>query len=341
MGSELSTFVLSRVSFLRVSRICEGNIPRGDYIFEVARSYSEKSTTSSRLESFNIEYLVQRLRMSDSIVADVKKMIGEYESKIHEASLYDIMHNAIPVSFSSIEDAKNVFEHGRCQFASTQAAVVSCDPIQFFDAVEARTDQNAALLSKFSLALQALVDSKGPSLTPKEDIAIAVLQLHVLYSYVSLNLEQLPSNNPSLRDAFLPQFQEMVLLGEKIISSMLLGSNNRTITYFCLDMGILIPLYAIANPITRRKAITLLRSTSRQEGLWNSLLVAKAAERVVEIEESALAGLETSTGSLDWAEASSVQPFLELDAKGGRLLYSQLEQRGSARLNVVEEVFTW
>lgn len=45
-------------------RICEGIIPRGDYIFEVARSYSEKFTTSSRLESFNIEYLVQRLRMS-------------------------------------------------------------------------------------------------------------------------------------------------------------------------------------------------------------------------------------------------------------------------------------
>lgn len=276
-------------------------------------------------------------------------MIGEQESKIHEASIYDTMHNAIPASFSSIEEAKNIFEYGRCQFASAQAAVISCDPIQFLDAVEARTDQYAALLSKFSLALQALVDSKGSSLTPKEDIAIAVLKLHVLYSYASLKLEQLPSNNPSLRDAFLPQFQEMVLLGEKIIaeaiSSTLPSSENRTTTSFCLDIGILIPLYTVASqcrdPIIRRKAITLLRSTSRQEGLWNSLLVAKAAERVVELEECALAELETSTGSLDWTELSSVQPFLELDAKGGRLLYSQQEQGGNDRVNVVEEVFTW
>ncbi|TVY25839.1 putative transcriptional regulatory protein [Lachnellula hyalina] len=276
---------------------------------------------------------------------NLSAMIGHYESTVHEPSIDDIMHNSIPVSFSSVEEARNTLEYWRCQFASTQAALVSCDPVQFLEAVEARTDRYTTLLSKFSLALRALIDSKGSSLTQKEDIAIAVLQLHVLYSYASLHLEQLPSNNPSLRDSFLPRFQQMILLGEKVISSALPSSDNRTTNSFCLDMGILIPLYTVASqcqdPIIRRKAITLLRSTSRQEGLWNSLLVAKAAERVVEIEESALDELETSTGSLDGAELSRVQPFLELDAKGGRLLYSKKEQWGRARVNVVEEVFTW
>jgi len=40
----------------------------------------------------------------------------------------------------------------------------------------------------------------------------------------------------------------------------------------------------------RRKVIALMRSTHRQEGIWNSLLTAKVAERVMEIEDDGLDG---------------------------------------------------
>jgi hypothetical protein len=222
-------------------------------------------------------------------------MIGDYKLKIYENSVSETTYDDIPLSFSSIEEAKNVFEYGRCLFTSSRAARLSCDSVHSPAAVEAHIGHFAPLLSRFWLALQAFVESKGPSLTPKEDIAIAVLQLHVLDSYVSLHVEQLPSNDRSCWDIFVPQFKEMVLLGEKILSSTSPGNGNGNgnggqTTSFCLDMGVIPPLHDVAkqcrDPIIRRKAVSLLRSTSRQEGIWNSLLIAKAAERIMEIEES-------------------------------------------------------
>jgi hypothetical protein len=39
--------------------------------------------------------------------------------------------------------------------------------------------------------------------------------------------------------------------------------------------------------------------------------------------------------------SSTVQPFLELDGRGGRLQYIRQRQGANAQINVVEEVFSW
>ncbi len=60
----------------------------------------------------------------------------------------------------------------------------------------------------------------------------------------------------------------------------------------CLDAGIVLPLYFVATKCRVRrirwKAIELLRRAKRQEGLWNSVLTALVAERVIRIEEEGL-----------------------------------------------------
>lgn len=54
---------------------------------------------------------------------------------------------------------------------------------------------------------------------------------------------------------------------------------------FCIDMGIVAPLYSIVHrcldPILRRKAIALLHSAPRQEGLWHSSVTARVCEKIV------------------------------------------------------------
>ncbi|KAE8447144.1 hypothetical protein EG329_011128 [Mollisiaceae sp. DMI_Dod_QoI] len=176
-------------------------------------------------------------------------------------------------------------------------------------------------------------------MTQKENIGTSVLQLHVLSAHVSLHVENLPPNFPTQWDKVMPQMKEILALGEKIIASTSPDDQRAQTTSFCLDMGIIIPLYTVASqcqdPLLRRRAITLLRSTSRQEGLWNSLLVAKAAERIMEIEESTLDETNGCTSGPDLARSPKVKPFFELDAKGGRLRYFQGGQ------GVVEEVFSW
>ncbi|KAG5946176.1 hypothetical protein E4U53_006617 [Claviceps sorghi] len=59
---------------------------------------------------------------------------------------------------------------------------------------------------------------------------------------------------------------------------------------FAADLGIVPPLYVVATkcrePRLRRRAIQLLRSSARREGMWDSELAAKIGEWVMHIEES-------------------------------------------------------
>ncbi|ORY59960.1 uncharacterized protein BCR38DRAFT_467959 [Pseudomassariella vexata] len=217
-------------------------------------------------------------------------------------------------SFSRIEEAKSIFDYGYCLFASSLASQLPCDPEQFSAAIEAR---------------------------------MAVLQLHLLNTYVSFHLEHLPPPYWSRWDIFIPQMQEMVLLGEKIVSSTRPENNlGGHTTSFCLDMGFIIPLYTVASQcrdqIVCRRAIALLRSTSRQEGLWNSLLVAKAAERIMEIEESGWEEIKPCTDDANRSGVlSAAKPILRLDERGMRLQYSRQGQGNNAQTTAVEELGSW
>jgi hypothetical protein len=66
-------------------------------------------------------------------------------------------------------------------------------------------------------------------------------------------------------------------------------SNARPRPTFSLDTGIILPLYVVAtkcrHPTNRRRSIALLKSTPRQEGVLDSLLTGRVAERLAEIEE--------------------------------------------------------
>jgi hypothetical protein len=62
------------------------------------------------------------------------------------------------------------------------------------------------------------------------------------------------------------------------------------------DEGIVLPLWFVATKCrvssVRWKAIELMRRTERQEGLWNSVLTALVAERLIRLEEESMGGGE-------------------------------------------------
>jgi len=283
---------------------------------------------------------------NSTVLMHLEQVIGSEDFKHHERPLLGTSSLDISSSFSSIEEAKNIFQYGYCLFISSQVKQQSVDQMPSVAATEARIAHFARLASNFSTALREFRDSKGPLITPKEDIAIAVLQLHTLNNYVSLHAELLPPNERLQWTRDAPEFKELVALGEKIISSTLPGSGlPGQSTSFCLDTGIIPPLYHVAShcqdPVVRRKAVALLRSTSRQEGLWNSLLIANVAERIIEIQESMPGGEEASTISPTQLMLLSVQPTLELDGRGGRLQYTRQGQGDNAQVHVTEEIFSW
>lgn len=215
-----------------------------------------------------------------------------------------------------------MLEHGRYVFKCGNLSPATTDVLQ-------ETDY---LVSSFKHALNEFISTHHQSFTPKDEIAAAVLQLHALYTHVSLPGHLLSAGS----DNFLPQMAEMVRLGEQIVKS--LGVLDGPSTSFCMGLGFVIPLFSVASgcqdPVIRRQAVSLLRRTSRQEGLWDSQLVAKACERIIAIEESKGVKL---TGVCDLQTSSSL---LQLDSTGGRLQYV-LEDEKLGPITVTEKVFDY
>lgn len=58
---------------------------------------------------------------------------------------------------------------------------------------------------------------------------------------------------------------------------------------FSIDLGIITPLYIVVSrcrdPAIRRRGLQLLASCNRREGIWDSTLTARVAERIIAIEE--------------------------------------------------------
>lgn len=73
---------------------------------------------------------------------------------------------------------------------------------------------------------------------------------------------------------------------------------------FTLDTEVIMPLASAIIKCrdirVRRKAIALLKSANRQEGIWNSLLTARVAERIMEIEKNGLDSEMDAAMSIPW-----------------------------------------
>lgn len=269
----------------------------------------------------------------------------DYKLKRFENFLSLATSDGISIPFDSVEEARDFFEFGYCLFTSDNAAQLSSSTTDTSTIVEPNMIYYGALIAKFSRGLQDFITKRGASLTASENIAIAVLQLHVLNTSITFQLEHLPPNWRSSPDELIPQMRQMTALGEKIVASISCGDPlGEQPTSFCLDTGFIIPLYTVATQCPdytiRREAIAILRSTSRQEGIWNSFMIANVAERIMEIEESEWE--ESSPGSPGSPAGSSrAQPVLELDGRGGRLQYVRQVSGANPQDSVVEEVFSW
>jgi hypothetical protein len=211
-------------------------------------------------------------------------MIKSPKFKLYARFFSDPTFHDDALMFNSMEEAKNIFQYARGLFLSSHGIHSSSDP------AELNTSLFATVMSRYSFALQAFKESNSQYFTPKEEIAMAVLQLNVLSSYLAIYIGFSPPDKKARWEDFMPQINEMIELSQRILSSTSSSDSGGSTIFFCLDMGIVMPLYTLASQCEdstiRRKAIALLRSTSRQEGPWNSVLVADAVERIMEFGET-------------------------------------------------------
>ncbi|KAF3770804.1 hypothetical protein M406DRAFT_245744 [Cryphonectria parasitica EP155] len=193
-----------------------------------------------------------------------------------------------------------------------------------------------------------LTTRSAPGVISQEKAAIAVLKMSQLMGQVLFSMTF--SDSEGHFDKFEPQFQKIVDLGREVVGDQerraaekrcpdprtcrhftkhvadIFGGHEYTATHikpsFSADMGIVPPLYVVAtkcrNPLIRRQAIQLLRSSSRREAMWDSELTARIGSWIMDIEEEedleALTPGRSSLGS--FSDASGRSPLTAYTSGG-------------------------
>ena len=145
---------------------------------------------------------------------------------------------------------------------------------------EAEKIRCAALLEQWHSHFSDVVQRADSS------VSLLVTNLRLWYALMSM-VSKAESFGPETRwDAHMPLFREIVGFGEQIAESLAITSQSRS---FSFDLGYMIPLFFTAtrcrDPFIRRRAIKILRSCPRQEGVWESVAAAAVASRWVAVEE--------------------------------------------------------
>lgn len=207
----------------------------------------------------------------------------------------------IPIMFSSIADARDGFELLNRKCVNHYRIIMQAIPAtEASEMSQYLLRQYEACFDRWCNAFSRFEESRGDSLTTKERIGLKLLSMHkqntMMYlEYVNVcEMERYSDITPSFSwDKFNPQFAEIVSLAASIVNTHDAGSLLATSARpsFSLDNGIIAPLYEVAtlcrDPVIRRRAVQILRSAPRQEGVFNSHLSAIVAEKIIEIEEAA------------------------------------------------------
>lgn len=197
---------------------------------------------------------------------------------------------------------------------------------------------------KWSAALHAFIRARGDAITDNERRGVQVLLLLQDYTSTSVLVARTMVDEQTNWDVFIPTFETVVCRAEELVR-LDLGSTTGRPT-FCIDMNFVGPLFEVScrcrDPLIRRRAISVLRTCGRTEGLWNAFLAAKVAQRVVEIEEMGLpVPVRTAEDIPDSCRLSDIYPTFDPVGRKATLTYSR---RGSGRgvsRDTVEEVIEW
>lgn len=249
-----------------------------------------------------------------------------------------------PASFSSIAEAGDSLDSLKRSYVIQcrnimQAVSVGRTPEipnHLFEQIKTSFPRWCAAFSRFEESSENLFASR-------ERLGFKLLKIHQLhlmiyYEYAKASEIALYKNEASCFswDDCNDIFAEIVSLAASVIKTAygtqtpfcnFAPERNAVQPFFCLDNGVLVPLYEVAtlcrDPVIRRRAVSILRSAPRQEGVFNSHLLAMAAEKAIEIEEATASG-----GFVDY---DSIVAGSKVEQEGSRITKSS-EVPDSVRL---------
>ncbi|RWQ94965.1 hypothetical protein C8Q69DRAFT_498780 [Paecilomyces variotii] len=165
-------------------------------------------------------------------------------------------------------------------------------------------------------------DSRGP------------LILKVQYLVARIWLKTCLSPDEMVFDNHISDFEEIISIATTFINDETTNhqkkESNDSCGIFCGEMGIISPLYYTAlkcrEPILRRKAINLISSYHRREGMWDGILYAKVAEFVMVMEEEKQLSLPVEMRGLPASTCRVYEVLIPEEATGNGVRFLLLSK---------------
>ena len=231
----------------------------------------------------------------------------------HEPSA--CLSTIIPVCCTSLEEARDTFDRlwNRCyhQFYTANDYFHASPSSQTFAAIVAGRDEYLKMSRVWLTSFEDFL-SKNPLDERGKQGALA-LQIGQTFGDINfLILEHAHHLCETNFDRYISRYERIVALATKVLESTLsdLGDNAKHPSLY-LDMHLVAPLntviYKYRGPFIRRKALRLLKSHPRREGVWDSIVASKVDEKVISREED---GLELVMSCHDVPEWSRVKGFM-------------------------------
>ena len=269
----------------------------------------------------------------------------------------------IPACFTSLEEAQNslYYQQNRClkvacDFYNTASHADRIGPLIECACLDSYCQNRTAfrsILQKWNAAFEAFLVTTGATMDSKALQGAAVLKVNHRITALHIEDHGQDAFHSSLSwDLRLRECEEIVDLASSIVQARSHKSNNGSEKpIFSMDQNIVTPLFSIAHrcrdPIIRRRAIALLYSAPRQEGLWHSIITARVAEKIMMIEEAGLGEVESSADVPDENRISEIDVQFDLQGRKGYLKGSrrQLTSKhiyvAEPVVNVFEEIIEW
>ena len=219
------------------------------------------------------------------------------------------LEKAVPKSFTNIRQARESLVH----LMNLSLKFIRDNRFRRYIGLDltgevARQSALHTQLDKWESAFSSLIlsDSVGAS----ELHAARVLRLHQIIAFIWSGMALRPDE--SKPDHWNLLFEQAVSLAD-VIQASTGDLEHRASPSFLFDVEIVSPLWFIVtkcrHPITRRRAVDILRRTVRREGLWDSQLASAIAERLMALEERSLQILDGSElpPEHDRVHASNIQ----------------------------------
>ncbi|KAJ9227401.1 transcriptional regulator family: Fungal Specific TF [Paecilomyces variotii] len=165
-------------------------------------------------------------------------------------------------------------------------------------------------------------DSRGP------------LILKMQYLVARIWLKTCLSPDEMVFDNHISDFEEIISIATTFINDEATNPQKKeshdSCGSFCGEMGIIPPLYYTAlkcrEPILRRKAINLISSYHRREGMWEGILYAKVAEFVMAMEEEKQLSLPVEMRGLPASTCRVYEVLIPEEATGNSVRFLLLSK---------------